>query len=82
MEWPYDHPRPGGMPPDYKALSAAEYPFRSLPYAQSSRYEQVTSYVHGWAEPITAKTSSLVRSRILIPEQSTLRSAPAWSAAR
>jgi choline dehydrogenase-like flavoprotein len=48
MEWPYDHPRRGQMPPEYKALSAAEYAFRPLPYAQNSPYQKVTSYVQGW----------------------------------
>ena len=48
MEWPYDHPRRGQMPPDYHALSAAEYNFRQLPYAQNSDYKKVTSYVQGW----------------------------------
>lgn len=34
MEWPYDHPRRGKMPPDYHALTLNEYTIRNPPYAQ------------------------------------------------
>ncbi|MBV9303486.1 MAG: GMC family oxidoreductase [Acidobacteriaceae bacterium] len=48
MEWPYDHPRRGRMPPGYHALTQNEYNFRKPPYAQNSPYTKVTSYVqHG-----------------------------------
>ena len=56
MEWPYDHPRRGQMPPDYHALTAAEYKFRSLPYAENSPYKKVTSYVQGWSGTDYSKT--------------------------
>ncbi len=56
MEWPYDHPRRGKMPYDYHALTAAEYNFRSLPYAQNSPYKKVTSYVQGWSGTDYSKT--------------------------
>ena len=36
MEWPYDHPRRGDMPPDSHALSLNEYTIRQPPYAQGS----------------------------------------------
>ena len=48
LEWPYDHPRRGKMPPDYHALTLNEYNFRELPYAKESPYKQVQSYVQGW----------------------------------
>jgi choline dehydrogenase-like flavoprotein len=56
MEWPYDHPRRGQMPPDYHALTASEYNFRSLPYAQNSPYTKVASYVQGWGGTDYSKT--------------------------
>ena len=48
MEWPYDHPRRGEIPPDSHALSFNEYTIRKPPYAQGSRYKHVYSYVEGW----------------------------------
>src|SRR5215472_3904772 len=34
MEWPYDHPRRGDIPPDTHALTAAEYTIWQPPYAK------------------------------------------------
>ncbi len=48
MEWPYNHPRRGDMPPDCHALGAREYNIRQPPYAKGSRYSHVYSYVQGW----------------------------------
>jgi choline dehydrogenase-like flavoprotein len=48
MEWPYDHPRRGAMPPEYHALSFNEYTIRQPPYARDSKYKKVFSYVQGW----------------------------------
>ena len=48
MEWPYDHPRRGQMPPSNHALSFNEYTIRQPPYAVGSRYKHVYSYVQGW----------------------------------
>jgi len=48
MEWPYDHPRRGEMPPDRHALSFNEYTIRQPPYAEGSPYGRVHSYVQGW----------------------------------
>ena len=31
MEWPYEHPRRGDMPPDHHALSLNEYTIRQPP---------------------------------------------------
>src|SRR6185312_2197268 len=56
MEWPYDHPRRGKMPPDYHALSAREYTFRKSPYAENSPYKKVTSYVQQWGGSDYSKT--------------------------
>ena len=49
MEWPYDHPRRGDMPPKYHALSLNEYNIRTPPYAQGLPHEKVFSYVQGWS---------------------------------
>jgi choline dehydrogenase-like flavoprotein len=56
MEWPYDHPRRGKMPPSYHALNANEYNFRKPPYAQGMPYPHVTSYVQGWSGSDYSKT--------------------------
>jgi choline dehydrogenase-like flavoprotein len=48
MEWPYNHPRRGDMPPDDHALTPREYTIRQPPYAKGSRYSHVFSYVQGW----------------------------------
>ena len=49
MEWPYDHPRRGEMPPGHHALSLNEYTIRQPPYAADSKYPKVYSYVQGWS---------------------------------
>jgi choline dehydrogenase-like flavoprotein len=56
MEWPYDHPRRGVMPPDYHALTLNEYNVRQSPYAQNSQYTKVQSYVQGWSGTDYSKT--------------------------
>src|SRR5487761_2019185 len=48
MEWPYDHPRRGDMPPTDHAITLNEYTVRPRPYAKGSRYKHVYSYVQGW----------------------------------
>jgi glucoside 3-dehydrogenase (cytochrome c) catalytic subunit len=48
LEWPYDHPRRGAMPPGQHALSLNEYTIRQPPYAADSKYPKVYSYVQGW----------------------------------
>ncbi|MBI1792399.1 MAG: GMC family oxidoreductase [Acidobacteria bacterium] len=45
MEWPYDHPRRGGLPPGHAALSFNEYNFRTPPYAKPDDPRRVYSYV-------------------------------------
>ncbi len=45
MEWPYDHPRRGRMPPDYHGLTRNEYTIRQPPYARNSPFNKVMSYV-------------------------------------
>jgi choline dehydrogenase-like flavoprotein len=47
MQWPYDHPRRGKIPPEYHALTN-EYSIRKPPYAQDSPYKNVQSYVQAW----------------------------------
>lgn len=56
MQWPYDHPRRGNMPPDYHALSKNEYNIRQSPYARNSPYSKVQSYVQGWGFSDYSKT--------------------------
>ena len=48
MEWPYEHPRRGDMPPGHHALSLNEYTIRQPPYAADSKDAKVYSYVQGW----------------------------------
>jgi choline dehydrogenase-like flavoprotein len=48
MEWPYEHPRRGDMPPGHHALSLNEYTIRKPPYAADSKFPKVYSYVQGW----------------------------------
>ncbi|PYV37050.1 MAG: GMC family oxidoreductase [Acidobacteria bacterium] len=48
MEWPYEHPRRGEMPPGHHALSFNEYTIRKPPYAEGASYKHVHSYVQGW----------------------------------
>jgi choline dehydrogenase-like flavoprotein len=47
-EWPYEHPRRGGMPPDAHALSLNEYTIRNPPYGADPKYKHLYSYVQGW----------------------------------
>jgi len=55
MEWPYDAPRRGNLPPGSHALSFNEYNFRKLPYSKGMNFEHIYSYVEGWSGPIYAK---------------------------
>jgi choline dehydrogenase-like flavoprotein len=55
MEWPYDHPRRGDMPPDRRALTPAEYNIRKPPYAAGTKYNHVYSYVQNWNGPDYSK---------------------------
>ena len=48
MEWPYDHPRRGDLPPDSRAIPYNEYSIRKPPYAQSTKYKHMYSYVENW----------------------------------
>jgi choline dehydrogenase-like flavoprotein len=48
MEWPYEHPRRGDMPPGHHPLSLNEYTIRQPPYAADSKFPKVYSYVQGW----------------------------------
>jgi choline dehydrogenase-like flavoprotein len=48
MEWPYEHPRRGGLAPDSHALTFNEYTIRKPPYARGMPNKHVYSYVEGW----------------------------------
>jgi choline dehydrogenase-like flavoprotein len=48
MEWPYDHPRRGMLPPNDHALTRNEYTIRKPPYAKGMSYNHVYSYVENW----------------------------------
>jgi choline dehydrogenase-like flavoprotein len=49
MQWPYEHPRRGEMPPGHHALSLNEYTIRQPPYAADTKFKKVYSYVQGWS---------------------------------
>ena len=49
MEWPYDHPRRGDLPPGSHGLSLNEYTIRQPPYAQATAFKHLYSYVGGWS---------------------------------
>ena len=50
MQWPYEHPRRGEMPPGHHALSLNEYNIRQPPYAgPESKFAKVHSYIQGWS---------------------------------
>ena len=79
MEWPYEHPRRGDMPPGHHALSLNEYNVRQPPYAVNLKYPSVYSYVQGWSgsdysknivvnekeHPYTGTNYAWVRARLL-----------------
>ncbi|HEX4229987.1 MAG TPA: GMC family oxidoreductase [Bryobacteraceae bacterium] len=79
MEWPYDHPRRGKMPPDYHALTLNEYTARQSPYAKSSPFTKVESYVQSLGpndytkdlvvdekqNPYTGTTYTWMRARVV-----------------
>lgn len=79
MEWPYDHPRRGDMPPGHHALTLNEYTIRQPPYAADSKFPNVYSYVQGWSgtdysknivvnekeHPYTGTNYAWVRARLL-----------------
>ena len=79
MEWPYDHPRRGDLPPDDHAIAYNEYTIRKPPYAQSLKYKHVYSYVENWGgadytknmvvdekdHPYTGSNYAWVRARAL-----------------
>src|SRR6202047_3679136 len=46
MQWPYDHPRRGKLPPDHHALTYDEYTIRNPPYGPGfEKYKHFHSYV-------------------------------------
>ena len=50
MEWPYDHPRRGDMPPDRaRAHASTSTRSASRPTPRAARSKNVYSYVQGWA---------------------------------
>jgi choline dehydrogenase-like flavoprotein len=55
MQWPYDHPRRGDLPPGSHALTRNEYTIRQPPYAQRSSYKHVYSYILDGTGPDYAK---------------------------
>ena len=79
MQWPYEHPRRGEMPPSDHALTRNEYTIRPRPYAKGMRYNHVYSYVQGWGgsdysknivvdekdNPTTGTNYAWVRARLL-----------------
>jgi len=47
MEWPYEHPRRGDMPPGYHAMTLNEYSIRTPPYAVGQPYPHLKSRIQG-----------------------------------
>src|SRR5215470_263593 len=79
MQWPYDHPRRGEMPPSSHGLTLNEYTIRQPPYARGMKFEHVYSYVQTWGgsdysknilvdekdHPYTGTNYAWVRARLL-----------------
>src|ERR1700758_1291824 len=79
MQWPYDHPRRGEMPPSSHGLTRNEYTVRKPPYARGMKYDHVYSYVQTWdgsdysknivvdekEHPYTGTSYAWVRARLL-----------------
>src|SRR5260221_1456172 len=49
MEWPYDNPRRGDLPPGSHGISFNEYTIRPPPYAKATAFKHLYSYVGGWS---------------------------------
>jgi choline dehydrogenase-like flavoprotein len=80
MEWPYEHPRQGDLPPDTRVLNEADYRKLKPPYGASlKRYTNVVNwqqlgggpdytkdlFVNEHQHPYTGTRFSWVRSRVL-----------------
>ena len=79
MEWPYEHPRRGAMPPDREALTMNEYTIRQPPYGALSKFNKVHSNIQSWnaadysknivvdekEHPYTGTRYAWVRARLL-----------------
>jgi choline dehydrogenase-like flavoprotein len=79
MEWPYNHPRRGMLPPGSHALNFNEYTIRKPPYARGMTFNHVYSYVENWNgadysknivvdekdHPYTGTNYAWVRARLL-----------------
>ena len=79
MQWPYNHPRRGEMPPSSHGLTLNEYTVRRPPYAKGLPYDHVYSYVQTWDgsdysknivvdekdHPYTGTNYAWVRARLL-----------------
>jgi choline dehydrogenase-like flavoprotein len=51
MEWPYEHPRRGGLPPDSHALTFNEYSIHQPPYGAGFRpYKRLYSWVGNYTK--------------------------------
>ncbi len=79
MEWPWEHPRRGKMPPSYGAVSMNEYAVREPPYTKGTPFEKVFSYLQNSGSsdysknllvdekdhPFTGTRYAWVRARVL-----------------
>jgi len=78
MEWPYASPRRSRLPPDHRAIAAAEYNFFDRPYGnhpELAKYKKVASYAgnaftRNWVvnekqHPTTGTPYAWVRARVL-----------------
>ena len=50
MEWPYDHPRRGDLPPGSHVLTPPSTHSATAPYAKGMPYNHVYSYIEGWGK--------------------------------
>ena len=65
MEWPYEHPRRGDMPPGHHALTLNEYTIRQPPYAAGLKHSNGLLVRAGLERPrLLARTSSSTRRSI------------------
>ena len=68
MEWPYDHPRRGKMPPDYHALTAERIHVPQSPVrAELALQESARRTCRAGADRTTARPSLWMKRRIRTP---------------
>ena len=82
MEWPYEHPRRGDMPPGHHALSLNEYTIRQPPTPPIRSTRRCIPTCKAGAARTTRRTSSSTRRSIRTPARTTRGCVRGVSAAR